>query len=69
MRSSFFLILIMGVLFLIPAIAFAYLDPGSMNFVVQAIFGVIIGALYALKLYWNKVKETTANFFKSKSKH
>lgn len=47
---------VISALALFPAAAFAYLDPGSVNFAIQAVIGSLIGALYALKLYWTKIK-------------
>jgi tellurite resistance protein TehA-like permease len=36
--------------------AYAYLDPGSFSYVIQVIIAVAVGALYALKVYWGKIK-------------
>lgn len=37
-----------------PAQAFAYLDPGSGNVLLQLLLGGIAGALTALRLYWHQ---------------
>jgi hypothetical protein len=33
-----------------------YIDPGSGSLFVQAIVGGLLAALYAIKLYWHKLK-------------
>lgn len=37
--------------------AYAYLDPGSGSAFIQAIIGALVGAGFALKIYWAKIKE------------
>ncbi len=34
----------------------AYLDPGSGSFILQLILASLVGGLFALKLYWKKVR-------------
>jgi hypothetical protein len=36
--------------------AYAYLDPGTGSLILQAVIGVIAGALVALRIYWDRVK-------------
>jgi hypothetical protein len=36
--------------------AYAYLDPGSFSYVIQVIIAVAVGAIYALKVYWGKIR-------------
>jgi hypothetical protein len=43
--------------------AHAYLDPGSLNFIVQAIVGAILGAAIFIKLQWKRVKAATIRIF------
>jgi len=40
-----------------------YLDAGTGSIIIQALIGVLAGALLLLKIYWNKVKD----FFKGLS--
>lgn len=35
----------------------AYLDPGSGSFILQLIIASLVGGLFALKLYWKKVRD------------
>ena len=43
--------------------AHAYLDPGSGSFLFQIIIGGILSAMFAIKLYFRKIK----NFFSKKN--
>ena len=40
---------------LFPGVAFAYLDPGTGSYMFQLLIATVIGALFALKVYWGKV--------------
>lgn len=40
----------------------AYLDPGSGSFIIQLMFGAIIGGLVVLRAYWSRIR---AHFNKS----
>lgn len=40
----------------------AYLDPGSGSFVIQLLFGAIVGGLVVLRAYWSRI---SARFNKS----
>ena len=46
----------MVVLILLPTPAFAYLDPGSGSFVIQGIIAVVVGAGFAVKMFWHRIK-------------
>lgn len=50
MRYSILLI----IFFSLITHAEAYVDPGSASLIVQAIIGVIAGALATIKLWWKK---------------
>ena len=45
----------------LPNIVYAYLDLGTGSYILQLILGALLGGLYAIKLYWKKIK----NFFKN----
>lgn len=34
-----------------------YLDPGSGSYLIQLLLAVGLGAGFAIKIYWNKIKE------------
>ncbi|HEY7114197.1 MAG TPA: hypothetical protein VIA45_14805 [Thermoanaerobaculia bacterium] len=48
-------------LFLFPARAEAYVDPGTGSYVLQLLIAGLLGALFALKVFWHKM----IGFFKS----
>ena len=50
-----------------PSIAHAYLDPGTGAMLLQLLLGGVAGLLVILKLYWHRIKESTARFFSRKS--
>jgi len=53
--SSFFLLEII----LKPT---AYLDPGSGSFIIQLLFGAVVGGLVVMRAYWSRIR---AHFNKS----
>lgn len=55
------IVLLGAVLCFVPS-AFAYLDPGSGSYILQAIVAGALGGAYAIKLYWFKI----VGFFKGK---
>lgn len=50
-----YFLVVSALLFSIPAPVFAYLDPGTGSMIVQAIIGVVVGALVVLKVYWRRL--------------
>lgn len=49
-----------------PSIAHAYLDAGTGSYILQLILAAFFGGLFAIKLFWNKIKNLFKNLFKSK---
>jgi len=47
---------------LLPQTAFAYLDPGTGSYIFQVLVATLIGGLFTIKMYWQKIK----NFFTSR---
>ena len=41
----------------------AYIDPGSGSFILQILLGLILGSLFALKMFWRNVKYFILNIF------
>jgi len=54
--------LIWGVLF--SQEAYAYLDPGTGSYIFQLFIAFVIGGLYAVKLFWNKIIFFIRNLFR-----
>ncbi|MBM4328754.1 MAG: hypothetical protein FJ118_16500 [Deltaproteobacteria bacterium] len=40
-----------------PCPASAYIDPGAGSYALQVIIAFLVGALFAVKVYWNKLKD------------
>jgi len=43
--------------------SYAYLDPGTGSYFFQLIIAVLLGGLFSIKLFWNKIKNFFKNFF------
>jgi hypothetical protein len=43
--------------------AYAYLDPGTGSYFFQLVIGALIGGLFAVKLFWNKIIFFFKNLF------
>lgn len=53
-------------LLLIPTLAQAYIDPGGLSFVIQILVASFVGALVAMRIYWQKFKDTVSNLFRTR---
>ena len=51
-------------IFLIVTNAYAYLDPGTGSFILQAIIGFLAALSAGFLYYWTKVKNFFLRFFK-----
>ncbi len=49
--------------------AYAYLDPGTGSYILQLIIAGLLGGLFALKMFWSKVKNFFVNVFSRRNKH
>jgi len=54
-RAPLALVLLAACL-LLPAPALAYIDPGTGSFVIQGIIAAIVGAGFAVKMFWHRIK-------------
>ena len=57
LRSGLFgiaFLAVVGVL-LSPNVASAYVDPGTGSYILQMLMGGILGGLFAIKVFWNKI--------------
>ena len=43
--------------------ASAYIDPGTGSFILQVLIAGLVGALFALKLFWRNITEITSSLF------
>ena len=51
-----------------PETAYAYLDPGTGSYLLQVGLAVLVGASFAIKIYWRKIKTSLANHFSKRKK-
>ena len=61
LKITFFVLVLSHLMF--PQAAYAYLDPGTGSYIFQLIIAVLIGGLFAVKLFWNKIKLFFKNLF------
>lgn len=47
-----------------PVEALAYLDPGTGSYIVQIAIAGAVSAMFAIKIYWKRLKEIFHNTFK-----
>jgi hypothetical protein len=52
----------------IPRDAFAYLDPGTGSYIFQLLIAGLLGALFAIKVFWIRIKTFLAGLFSKKNK-
>ena len=48
--------LVLGGMFLFPKDAHAYLDPGTGSYILQLLIASLIGGLFVIKTYFQKIK-------------
>jgi hypothetical protein len=66
MEKKLILAFFCTVIFLIGLLenpAYAYIDPGSGSYLFQIMLASLVGAVYAVKTYWVKIKEIARKFF------
>jgi hypothetical protein len=47
----------------------AYLDPGSGSFILQVIIASLLGGLFIVKVYWQKIVTFFRGLFSKKPEH
>jgi len=62
-------ILFFSVALLFPQNAYAYLDPGTGSFMLQLIIGLLLGVLFSVKLFFNKIKAFLKSLFSRRKKY
>ncbi len=68
--SSITILVVLALFHLIfPLKTHAYLDPGTGSYIFQLIIAAFLGGLFAVKLFWNKIKILFHNLFSLDEKH
>ena len=65
---SFKIALLFFCLFLYPRSAFAYLDPGTGSYIFQIVIAGLLGAAFAVKVFWIKIKSFLMGVFSKQKK-
>jgi hypothetical protein len=52
----------------LPSNVYGYLDPGTGSYFLQLIAAALVGSLFAIKLYWKKIKTSFKEIFSKKKK-
>lgn len=47
----------------LPSFAHAYLDPGTGSYLFQLLIAGLVGLLFAIKVYWGKIKSFIGGVF------
>jgi len=68
MRFLFVIIGLNFIFLLNPSNAHAYIDPGTGSYILQLIIAGLVGALYAVKLYWARIKLFFTSLLSSRKK-
>ncbi|GAB7027946.1 hypothetical protein [Geotalea toluenoxydans] len=49
--------------------AYAYLDPGAGSYVFQVVVAAIVGGVFTIKMFWQKIKNHLVKFFHKNGGH
>jgi len=52
----------------LPSLAFGYIDPGTGSYLIQVLIAVLLGGIFAVKIYFKKMKSFFSNLFDRKQK-
>lgn len=65
--TSFMTLLIVAVLvcLIFPRPAYAYLDPGTGSYILQLLIAGLLGAAFAVKLFWKNIRAFFTGLFSS----
>ncbi|KKU86024.1 MAG: hypothetical protein A3A32_02520 [Candidatus Wildermuthbacteria bacterium RIFCSPLOWO2_01_FULL_48_35] len=67
MFQLFFTIVLLASL-LLPRNALAYIDPGTGNYLIQLLGGIVLGATFFAGAFWKKIKSAVKNLLQKKAK-
>jgi len=57
------LVLVGLLLFVLADEAYAYIDPGSGSYILQLLIAGLLGAAFAVKIYWKRIKAFFSSLF------
>lgn len=56
-------------LFIFPQSTYAYINPGTGSYIIQVIIAALVGGLFVIKIFWNKVKKLFHDLVIKNKKH
>ena len=59
---TFFCVLVCCI-FVFAENCYGYLDPGTGSYILQLLIGALFGAMFALKIFWKKIRNFFGQFF------
>lgn len=60
------IVLILGFWAITPSSAYAYIDPGSTNYILQLLLGSLLGAGLAIATFWRRIRTFLGRVFSRK---
>jgi len=63
------LLLIFALGTVLPAPASAYLDPGTGSYIIQMVVAGVLGALFAVKVFWVRIRLFLGRVFSRGPRH
>jgi hypothetical protein len=67
-KLKFSSILLSAILVIILTVdAYAYIDPGTGSYFLQLLIASLLGAAFAIKVFWKNIKSFLSNLFSKKS--
>lgn len=46
-----------------PKRVFAYIDPGTGSYIIQILIATLLGVLFSIKLFWQRIRKFFTNIF------
>jgi len=62
-------ILVILLILMFPQKAYAYLDAGTGSYIFQLVAAILFGGLFAVKLFWNKIRMFFRNLLSGRKKY
>lgn len=66
-KCMYILLIFSPLFFLFHTNVNAYIDPGSVNYVLQILIAGFIGAAFIIKVFWKNIKQFVARIIKKKN--
>ncbi len=61
------LFLCVALYLIMPRQAYCYIDLGTGSYMLQILFGTVLGIIFSIKVFWGKIKTSIKKIFRGKS--